>query len=98
MFHRQRGVAAYDFEFLTLIQAFDRQGFITRRELLADNSLQAEIADAGKQTERITSAPLGAQALFGAAAAWYVASATGRYRDRRETLHPLWDWGRSVSR
>ena len=23
MFHRQRGVAAYDFEFLTLIQAFD---------------------------------------------------------------------------
>jgi hypothetical protein len=23
MFHRQRGVAAYDFEFLTLIHAFD---------------------------------------------------------------------------
>ena len=41
---------------------------------------------------------IGAAALLGAAAAWYVASATGRYRDRRETLHPLWDWGRSVSR
>jgi hypothetical protein len=41
---------------------------------------------------------IGAAALLGAAAAWYVASTTGRYRDRRETLHPLWDWGRSVSR
>jgi hypothetical protein len=37
---------------------------------------------------------IGAAALLGAAAAWYVASETGRYRDRGETLHPLWDWGR----
>jgi hypothetical protein len=41
---------------------------------------------------------IGAAALLGAAAAWYVASTTGRYRDRRETLQPLWDWGRSMSR
>ena len=41
---------------------------------------------------------IGAAALLGGAAAWYVASATGRYRARGETLHPLWDWGRSVSR
>lgn len=41
---------------------------------------------------------VGAAAILGAAAAWYVAGAAGRYRDRRETLHPLWDWGRSVSR
>lgn len=38
---------------------------------------------------------VGAAALLGAAAAWYVASETGRYRDSGETLHPLWDWGRS---
>lgn len=37
---------------------------------------------------------VGAAALLGAAAAWYVAAATGRFRDRREALHPLWDWGR----
>ena len=36
----------------------------------------------------------GAAALLGAAAAWYVASETGRYRDNGETLHSLWDWGR----
>lgn len=41
---------------------------------------------------------VGAAALLGAAAAWYIASVTGRYRDRRETLHPLWDWGRPASR
>jgi hypothetical protein len=41
---------------------------------------------------------VGAAALLGAAAAWYVAAATGRYRDRGETLHPLWDWGRPTSR
>ena len=40
---------------------------------------------------------LGAAALLGAAAAWYVAIATGRYRDRGESLHPLWDWGRPAS-
>jgi len=40
---------------------------------------------------------IGAAALLGAAAAWYVASETGRYRDRGETLHPIWDWGRSTS-
>ncbi len=39
---------------------------------------------------------VGAAALLGAAAAWYVASEAGRYRDRGETLHPLWDWGRSA--
>lgn len=37
---------------------------------------------------------VGAAALLGAAAAWYVACATGRHRDGRVTLHPLWDWGR----
>lgn len=37
---------------------------------------------------------VGAAALLGAAAAWYVACATGRHRDGRATLHPLWDWGR----
>jgi hypothetical protein len=36
---------------------------------------------------------VGAAALLGAAAAWYVACATGRHRDGRGTLHPLWDWG-----
>ena len=41
---------------------------------------------------------VGAAALLGAAAAWYIASTTGRYRDRGETLHPLWDWGRPPSR
>jgi hypothetical protein len=41
---------------------------------------------------------VGAAALLGAAAAWYIASVTGHYRDRRETLHPLWDWGRPSSR
>jgi hypothetical protein len=41
---------------------------------------------------------VGAAALLGAAASWYVASETGRYRDRRETLHPFWDWGRSTPR
>ena len=41
---------------------------------------------------------VGAAALLGAAAAWYVASATGRYRDRGETFHQLWDWGRPTSR
>jgi hypothetical protein len=41
---------------------------------------------------------IGAAALLGAAAAWYVASETGRYRDRGEPLHPLWDWGRPASR
>jgi len=40
---------------------------------------------------------VGAAALLGAAAAWYIASETGRYRDRRETLHPFWDWGRTAS-
>ena len=40
---------------------------------------------------------VGAAALLGAAAAWYIASTTGRYRDRGETLHPLWDWGRPPS-
>jgi hypothetical protein len=39
----------------------------------------------------------GAAALLGAAAAWYVACAAGRHRDGRETLHPLWDWGRPSS-
>ena len=41
---------------------------------------------------------VGAAALLGPAAAWYIASVTGLYRDRRETLHPLWDWGRPASR
>jgi hypothetical protein len=41
---------------------------------------------------------VGAAALLGAAAAWYVSSETGRYRDRREALHPFWDWGRPTSR
>ena len=41
---------------------------------------------------------VGAAALLGAAAAWYVASETGRYRDKREALHPFWDWGRPTSR
>ena len=41
---------------------------------------------------------IGAAALLGAAAAWYVASETGRRRDRGEALHPLWDWGRPTSR
>jgi hypothetical protein len=41
---------------------------------------------------------VGAAALLGAAAAWYIASETGRYRDRREALHPFWDWGRTTSR
>lgn len=39
----------------------------------------------------------GAAALLGGAAAWYVACAAGRHRDGRETLHPLWDWGRPAS-
>ena len=39
----------------------------------------------------------GAAALLGAATAWYVACATGRHRDGRETLHSVWDWGRPVS-
>ncbi len=38
---------------------------------------------------------VGAAALLGAAAAWYAACATGRHRDGRVTLHPLWDWGRT---
>jgi len=41
---------------------------------------------------------VGAAALLGAVAAWFAASAAGRQRDGRETLHPLWDWGRPVSR
>lgn len=40
---------------------------------------------------------VGAAALLGAAAAWYVAAAAGRFRDRREAPHPLWDWGRPAS-
>ena len=40
---------------------------------------------------------IGAAALLGAAAAWYVASETGRYRDKREALHPFWDWGRTTT-
>ena len=40
---------------------------------------------------------VGAAALLGAAAAWYVACATGRHRDRRETLHSLWDWSRPTT-
>jgi hypothetical protein len=40
---------------------------------------------------------VGAAALLGAAAAWYVASETGRYRDKREALHPFWDWGRTTT-
>jgi len=40
---------------------------------------------------------IGAAALLGAAAAWYVASETGRCRDKREALHPLWDWGRTTT-
>jgi hypothetical protein len=40
---------------------------------------------------------VGAAALLGAAAAWYVACAAGRHRDGRDTLHPLWDWGRPAS-
>jgi hypothetical protein len=40
---------------------------------------------------------VGAAALLGAAAAWYVACATGRHRDGRESLHPVWDWGRPAS-
>jgi hypothetical protein len=40
---------------------------------------------------------VGAAALLGAAAAWYVACATGRHRDGRETPHPLWDWSRTTS-
>jgi hypothetical protein len=40
---------------------------------------------------------VGAAALLGTAAAWYVACAAGRHRDGRETLHPLWDWGRPAS-
>jgi hypothetical protein len=35
---------------------------------------------------------------FGAVAAWFAACAGGRQRDGRETLHPLWDWGRPISR
>jgi hypothetical protein len=41
---------------------------------------------------------IGASALIGAVAAWYAACAGGRVRDGREELHPLWDWGRPVSR
>ena len=41
---------------------------------------------------------VGVAALLGAAVAWYVATATGRYRDRGETLHSLWDWGRPTPR
>ena len=40
---------------------------------------------------------VGAAALLGAAAAWYVACATGRHRDRRETLHSLWDWSQPTT-
>jgi len=40
---------------------------------------------------------VGAAALLGAAAAWYVACTAGRHRDGRDTLHPLWDWGRPAS-
>ena len=40
---------------------------------------------------------VGAAALLGAAAAWYVACTVGRHRDGRDTLHPLWDWGRPAS-
>jgi len=41
---------------------------------------------------------IGAAALLGAVAAWFAACAGGRQRDGRETLHPLWDWSRPVSR
>jgi hypothetical protein len=41
---------------------------------------------------------VGAAALLGAVAAWFAACAGGRQRDGRETLHPLWDWGRPISR
>lgn len=41
---------------------------------------------------------VGAAALVGAVAAWFAACAGGRQRDGRETLHPLWDWGRPMSR
>jgi hypothetical protein len=41
---------------------------------------------------------VGAAALLGAVAAWFAACAGGRQRDGRETLHPLWDWSRPVSR
>ena len=40
---------------------------------------------------------VGAAALLGAAAAWYVACATGRHRDSRDALPSLWDWGRPAS-
>jgi hypothetical protein len=41
---------------------------------------------------------VGASALLGAVAAWFAACVGGRARDGREELHPLWDWGRAVSR
>lgn len=41
---------------------------------------------------------VGAAALIGAVASWFAACAAGRQRDGREDLHPLWDWGRPVSR
>jgi hypothetical protein len=41
---------------------------------------------------------VGAAALVGAVAAWFAACAGGRQRDGRETLHPLWDWQRPVTR
>jgi len=56
-----------------------------------DNILRA------RRTGVILGFMVGAAALFGAAAAWYVACATGRHRDGRDTLHSLWDWGRPAS-
>jgi hypothetical protein len=41
---------------------------------------------------------IGAAALLGAVAAWFAACAGGRQRDGRETLHPIWDWSRPISR
>jgi predicted transcriptional regulator len=35
----------------------------------------------------------GAAALLGAIAAWAAAVTAGRYRDGREAMPALWDWG-----
>ena len=64
----------------------------------AERRVAEVIARAQENTVVILGFTVGAAALLGAVAAWFAACAGGRQRDGSETLHPLWDWSRPVSR
>ncbi|HEY6024876.1 MAG TPA: hypothetical protein VIV34_11965 [Pseudolabrys sp.] len=95
-----RGMPAEDRTYLTRLVAATT-GLAAADAERRVNEVIARASDnisRARHTAVILGFMVGAAALIGAIAAWYAAGAGGRQRDGREMLHPLWDWGRPVSR